>query len=300
MLATLSSAIRDFKQLEKFTSNLREVACSWLDDGLVTVSAKSVSTVSCFERISADRDSADQFHWSGHIASGKAIEIKGLNGDITAEPAAGPDVEVVANKRAHRSDPNTVRIQVVEHAGGVTICAVYLRDDGQSDACEPGDMKPGQSSAKSKVRNNDVSVDFSVRIPANVDLIGRTVNGGINAKSLSGNVESHTVNGSIDISTTGYAQAKTVNGGISARLGNASWPGELEFMTINGCINLDLPTTVSTEITAETLNGEISSDFPLTLLGSFSRKHVEGTIGIGGRKLILKTLNGSINLRRAN
>jgi DUF4097 and DUF4098 domain-containing protein YvlB len=110
---------------------------------------------------------------------------------------------------------------------------------------------------------------------------------------------SHTVNGSIRISTTGYAEAKTVNGEILARLGDGTWPNAIEFKTVNGTITLDLPANLSTQVTADTFNGDISSEFPLSVLRTSGRKHLSGTIGSGGRELLLKTLNGSINLRRA-
>jgi DUF4097 and DUF4098 domain-containing protein YvlB len=208
---------------------------------------------------------------------------------------------VIATKRAHRSNPATVNIQVVPHTSGVTICAVYPSDSSdQPNTCEPGKgNRRGNSSATVNVRNNDVNVRFAVRVPAGVDFIGRTVNGEISATSLNGNVDSHTVNGGINISTTGYAQAKTVNGDITAKLGNANWPDALEFKTVNGGINLDLPATLNTKVDADTFNGEIDSDFPLSVLGRMSRKHVSGTIGAGGRDLVIKTLNGSIRLRRA-
>ena len=91
-----------------------------------------------------------------------------------------------------------------------------------------------------------------------------------------------------------------MNGEISAKIGDANWPDSLEFKTVNGEIVLDLPATINTEIKADTFNGEISTDFPLSLLGQMSRKHLSGRIGSGGRELVLKTLNGSITLRRAS
>ena len=86
---------------------------------------------------------------------------------------------------------------------------------------------------------------------------------------------------------------------------NASLPAaaneaaaEAEFKTVNGSINLGLPADVSTELQAETLNGEISSDFSLTVQGRIDRRHLSGSLGTGGRQLLLKTVNGSIHLRR--
>jgi DUF4097 and DUF4098 domain-containing protein YvlB len=113
-------------------------------------------------------------------------------------------------------------------------------------------------------------------------------------------VESKTVNGSVKISTSGYAEAKTVNGEISARLGNVNWTGALNFKTVNGEIIVELPADVGASVQASTFNGTINSDFPLTLLGKNSKRKLSGTIGGGGRELLLKTLNGSINLRRAS
>ena len=63
-------------------------------------------------------------------------------------------------------------------------------------------------------RNNDVKVDFTVIVPAGVAFVGRTVNGGVKAIDLTGDVEARTVNGNITLATGGYARAKTVNGSI--------------------------------------------------------------------------------------
>src|SRR5947207_8403780 len=98
---------------------------------------------------------AQDFQWHGAIAQGKAIEIKGVNGDVRAEPSGSNEVEVLAVKRANRDSPDSVRIEVVPHAGGVTICAVYPSRDGQ----RPNECVPG-SGGRMNVQNNDVSVRF--------------------------------------------------------------------------------------------------------------------------------------------
>ncbi len=293
ILAALSSVAKDFDRLVRWTSGIHGVTTSWLRlDSTVQASGMSSSESSCTETL-GQTTASEQFRWTGQVAPGQSIEIKGLNGGISAQPANGGEIEVVAIKKGHRSDPAAVTIKVVPHANGVTICAVYPSDDAdQPNTCEPGD------GGHSHVRNNDVDVTFTVRVPAGVGFVGRTVNGEISAMSLTGNVDSRTVNGSINISTAGYAQAKTVNGEITAKMGNANWSDSLEFKTINGGIDLDLPADLSTKIEADTFNGDIESDFPLTLLGRVSRKHLSGTIGAGGRELLLKTLNGSIRLKR--
>jgi hypothetical protein len=236
----------------------------------------------------------DDFHWQGRIAQGRAIEIKGVSGEVRAEPASGNEVEVVAHKSARRSDPAGVRLQVVEHPGGVTICAVYPN----SESSRPNDCKPG-AGGHTSVHNNDVNVDFTVRVPQGVRFIGRNVNGGVEARSIASDVEAYTVNGGININAAGKAQANTVNGSINASLGDANWTNTIEFKTVNGSITLDLPAQTNTELEAETVNGDISTDFPMTVQGRFGRRHVSGTIGSGGRQLQLATVNGDIRVRRA-
>ena len=50
---------------------------------------------------------------------------------------------------------------------------------------------------------------------------------------------------------------------------------------------------------ASTVNGHITTDFPLMIRGKFSGRQISGAIGQGGPELSLKTVNGSIELRRA-
>ena len=242
------------------------------------------------------QDQGNEFRWAGRLAAGRVIEVKGVNGRVNAEgTAAGGEVEVVATKRARRSDPASVRVEVVEHADGVTICAVYpSRDSDKPNRCAPGD------GGSMNTRDNDVQVDFTVRVPAGVRFHGKTVNGGVEANDIEADVEAYTVNGGIRVSTTGLAKAATVNGSIRVTMGHANWQGELEFATVNGSIDLIFPATLSTEVEAETLNGHIETDFPITAQGRLSRRRLEGVIGGGGRELRLKTVNGNVEIRRAS
>ena len=235
----------------------------------------------------------NEFHWQGAITPGGAIEINGIFGSIRAEATSGSEVEVVAIKHAKRSNPDEVQIRMLKHDGGVTICAVYPRGDpGEPNVCEPG-------GGKSHTHNNDVRVDFTVRVPSGVRLIARTVDGNVEAALLDGNVEAYSVLGNIRISTAGYARAQTITGSITASLGNANWPGQIVFETITGEITLTLPARSNTELHAESITGVISTEFPLTVQASVGPRGMNGTIGNGGRRLLLKTINGDIKLLRA-
>ena len=307
-LAAFSSAMNELNQLQDLTLQAGKLMASWSDVVMPTAQASTpVVAPSCpvvpnvpqsmmLLGLPQTVSKSDEFRWNGVIPQGSSIEIKGINGEIVAEPTAGPEVQVIAVKRSRNSDVGSVQIKVVPHAGGVTICALYPNEFGEYQDCGPSSSE--RNSGSGNVKNNDVQVSFAVKVPDRVGFIGKTVNGGISATSLTGNVVTRTINGEIKVSTTGYAEATTINGEIAASLGNGIWPNTLTFRTINGQINIDLPASVSTEVDAETLNGSINSDFPLEVQSGKGKKHVKGTIGSGGRDLVLKTLNGSINLRR--
>jgi DUF4097 and DUF4098 domain-containing protein YvlB len=69
---------------------------------------------------------------------------------------------------------------------------------------------------------------------------------------------------------------------------------------VNGGITIYLPSDFSAEVEAQTVNGDIETDFPLTVSGRFGMRRIRGTIGAGGRRIELETVNGSIRLRRQN
>jgi DUF4097 and DUF4098 domain-containing protein YvlB len=240
----------------------------------------------------ASAPQAADWEWSGGVDRGDAIEIKGINGEIKASGSSDSQVRVTAVKKGRKSDPADVRIEVVEHAGGVTICAVYPDGGKRPNTCAPGNE--GHLSS----RDNDVSVSFTVQVPEGVRFVGSTVNGEIEATDLRADAEATTVNGDVAISTSGLARATTVNGSIRATLGRADWSGKLRFNTVNGSVRVDLPASVSTDVSASTVNGSMETDFPLTVSGRFSMKNMRGTIGGGGRDLEIETVNGSISLKR--
>ena len=260
--------------------------------GMAVMVALVLTAVPSFRLTAQDVD----FSWKGRVAAGKVIEIRGVNGDVDATLTSGNEVQVTAVKRSKRSDPEEVKIEVVEHNDGVTICAVYPtpRNARHENTCEPGD------GYRSNTEDNDVSVDFTVRVPARVLLDARTVNGDVSAERLEGDVYATTVNGGVTISTTGVAEATTVNGSIRATMGHADFK-HAEFTTVNGGITLELPANLAAEVRAETVNGDIDTDFPLSVSGRFSSRRLVGTIGSGttsGRTLYLKTVNGSLKLRK--
>lgn len=237
----------------------------------------------------------ESWSWNKTVAAGRILEIKGINGDISATPASGSEAQVIAKKTARKSDVDDVTFKVVEHAGGVTICAMYPAPRGKPEnECEAG------GKGRMNNRNNDVTVDFEIRVPRGVQFTGRTVNGTVRATGLTADAEVYTVNGGVRVETTGVARASTVNGSVDVVMGRTNWTGDLDFSTVNGSIEVTMPGEVDAVVSASMVNGSFSSDWPLTVKGKWGPKRVSGTIGSGGRELGLSTVNGDIELRRSN
>ncbi len=236
---------------------------------------------------------SQEFRWSGAMQPGTTLEVRGVNGEVKAEGVSGGQAEVVAVKKGKDDDPTDVQVEVVEHSGGITICAVYPNKPGK----DPNECAPGGGGRISS-HDNDVSVKFTVLVPRGVNLKASTVNGAVEAQSIDGDVNAQTVNGSVKVSAAGTAEAQTVNGSVTAAMGRAEGP--LSFQTVNGSITVELPEGVGADVKVQTVNGRINTDFPMTVKGRFGSRSASGTIGGGGPDLSLQTVNGSINLKRAS
>lgn len=236
----------------------------------------------------ASAPKTETWNWSGSLGEGRTLAIHGVNGEIHATPSAGDRVEVVAEKSGRKSDPASVKIEVTQDSDGITICAVY---PGQGSPC-------GRGKGTSWLKNNDVQVDFTVKVPAGVTFDAHTVNGGVTVRSLAGPVRAHTVNGTCDIETSGAGEASTVNGNVHATLGQVGPKDRLDFSSVNGSITLNVPAALDADLEGSTVNGSISTDFPVMVSGKWGPKNMHATIGRGGAKLSASTVNGSIRVRK--
>lgn len=247
-----------------------------------------------FEDFDLDhRDWTESFRWAGLVERGHTVWIRNMNGPVSIEAAEGDSVVITGDKSWRRSDPHSVQIAAFPDNGAVTVCAIWVRAEEQA-TCEPG----GHYSMKG-VRHNDVAVRFTVQVPKGVKVDASTVNGRIDADGAQGDLKLLTVNGGIDASTTqGGINATTVNGGIDASIGDLGPEGEVALRTVNGSITVALPQGLNADLDAQTVSGRVNTDFPVQVAGKISARHVEARIGSGGRRVELKTVNGSIELQQ--
>lgn len=242
----------------------------------------------------------EDFRWSGRLARGQQIEVRGIVGDIRAVAASGDQVEVVGRRSGPDSD--RVRIEVVQSDEGYVVCAVWPSRGGNRRGDDPCDHTGGDS----EIDGDDARVDFTVRVPAGVKFASRNVSGDVNATGLRSPVDVATVSGDVTVSTTGTARAATVSGDVEATFGETDGQ-DMDFASVSGDVTLRLAGNVSAEVSARTLSGDIRSDFPLDRgdeddddgglhiqIGS----EATGSIGRGGPELNVNTVSGNIRLER--
>jgi hypothetical protein len=233
-------------------------------------------------------DGLQDLDWSADMQAGETLEIRGVNGSILATASPDGTARVSADKNGNNSPESSVTFEVVSHAGGVTICAMYPDVSGEPDnECVPGG---GQMT----VRDNDVVVTFAVQVPEGVRLSEWTVNGNVRATAVQSEVIGFTVNGDAQISTTDLAEAVTVNGNVEVTIGDESPDRALAFTTVNGNVTLRVPAGIDASVNAATVNGTMNSDF---LLANPAPGQWTGTLGDGGSNLALSTVNGNLELR---
>jgi hypothetical protein len=257
------------------------------------------SSAAAQERQSSERD----FRWDGNISSGRWVYARNLNGSVRVERSSGSRLEVTAVKRYRRGDPADVTVEVTRVGNGqgdILICALW-RD--VTEQCDEQGYRTQNNRRRDRDRWNrdnddDVSLEITVRVPDGVKIDVSSVNGGLDITGATAEVEAHTVNGGIEArSTGGPVNASTVNGEIDVRMG-AIGSGNLDFSTTNGSITVTVPDGLNADITMRTVNGSVGSDFPMTVNGRISPRRIAATIGRGGMKIDLSTVNGSIDLRR--
>lgn len=236
----------------------------------------------------------EAWNWQGAVSANRTLAIHGINGEIVAEAATGDQIEIVADKHARKHNPAEVQIKVVQDSEGITVCAIY--PNGNSP-CGP------RHDGSTNIRNNDVQVDFHIKVPVGVRLEANTVNGAIRTRSLGGPVSAHTVNGECDIETTHSSEASTVNGSVRAVVGCVDARAKLDFSTVNGSITLQLSKFLSDQVGAQidgsTVNGSIHTNFPSSVSGKWGPRSMHGTIGSGMARVSASTVNGSIHVTRS-
>ena len=213
----------------------------------------------------------DRFDWNGNVPAGAWIIVRNVSGPINVTAASGRNATIAGVKRVRRGDADFVHFHSKPLAnGGILVCALW----GEDSSCD-------EDGARSRNHNdgnhNDVSVDFTVAVPAGVNVRIGSVNGDVDVQGATAEVEASTVNGEVRArSSGGPVRASTVNGDVRASMGSVG-SGDLSYSTVNGSIELELPSAFNADVELSTVNGSFRTDFPMTLTGKsvqIGRAHV--------------------------
>jgi Putative adhesin len=245
--------------------------------------------------VRAQSDDGMTFRWSGPVPREHFIRLHNMNGNIRIERASGDRVEVVAERRVERGDPKTVRFDVRMRADGdVVVCALWGTEQECTDAGVRGSYR-----SSSWGRGDNISVTMRVLVPDGVKTLARSTNGSVDVQGLTSEVDAATTNGDVNVRTAGgLVNATTTNGSVTASLGRADGNAPMRFTTTNGSVTVLAPPTLSAELEMSTTNGALTTEFPLTMSGTVSRNSVRGTLGQGGRSIVVRSTNGNVALKR--
>lgn len=264
-----------------------------MKSSLIAAALLLVATTLSAQERQTDRNG---FRWTGAVPQGAWVRVQNISGDVRVERATGSEVEVVGTKSWRRGNPADVRIEVKRYGpndANVLVCAIW-HENATCD--ENGYQSRGRNRGG---RDNDVSVAFTVRLPAGVKINAGSVNGEVRVEGATSEVRAGTVNGGVEAwSSGGPVTASTVNGEVRVRMGRLTGTEDLKYATVNGNVIVEFAEDIDADIELTTVNGRLQSDFPLALQGRIDPRHLRATIGKGGRKIRLTTVNGNVELRK--
>jgi hypothetical protein len=254
---------------------------------LLALAIASIAAAGC-DIVTADLRSEETTQWQKTYtldANGR-VEIGNVNGKITVEPSLGRTVEVVALKKARAATPEAAKAALDR----ATI----------AEEITPGLVKVTTRIARAEgivFGNNQLTVDYRVRVPAGAEVKFTTVNGGVEISGLEGRITAETTNGGVVArAVKGQLDASTTNGGLEIEL--AAVPqGGVKLECVNGGIKVAIPRDAKATISASVANGGISAgDLQLDITGEHTRRRLEGRLNGGGPRIQVEGTNGGISL----
>jgi DUF4097 and DUF4098 domain-containing protein YvlB len=132
-----------------------------------------------------------------------------------------------------------------------------------------------------------------------VKVAAHSVNGEVRVEGVAAEVDAESVNGSVLVSTMGGpVNARTVNGGVRASMGKFDLNSDLNFSSVNGSVIAEFANEINAEVDLSTVNGRFLTDFPVTISGRIDPRRLRATLGKGGARIRLSTVNGNVELRK--
>lgn len=217
------------------------------------------------------------------LAPGARVELAGLNGSVKIETSDTKTAEVYIERTASchealdrrkvtiEADANSLRIRGEKGDGG----GFFSRLFGPSP-----------------------SERVTLKLPRQISLFAKGVNGSFVTSDINGAVEVAGVNGRVQVaSALGRAIFKGINGNVVVGLQKLDQDG-VTLSGINGNIELQCGTDLNADLDARGMNGRVVSDLPNVAIDKSKRGTYWARIGTGGTGITAKGINGNIRLTR--
>jgi hypothetical protein len=247
-------------------------------------------------------------------ASNATLYIYNISGFIKVEGYSGNKVILEMDKTITADDEKSLEEGKKEFA---------LAFGQQSDSIiayisSPFDSRPRRKWNHNNDRDDidyEFNVEFTVKVPLNMNLHIATVNeGAIVVSNVGGVLHINNVNDEIKISNAkGTTRAHTVNGDVTVSYVKNP-PEESSYYTINGDITVNYQPDLSADLQFKSMNGEFFTDFPSAQILPATVKKVQekkgdGIVyklnsstavrfGKGGRTFRFETLNGNVYIKK--
>lgn len=217
------------------------------------------------------------------LAPGARVELGGINGPVKIETADTKTAEVFIERTGSCQEALDRRKVYVEgSADKLSIRAETV-----------------EHSFFAKLFGAKASERVTLKLPRQISLAAKGVNGSFVVGEIEGPVELGGINGKVSIAkAAGTATFKGINGNIFAGLKSLEQEG-VTLNGINGNIELQLPADVNADFDARGMNGRVIADLPNVAIDKTKRGSYWARIGNGGAGISAKGINGNIRLTTA-
>lgn len=258
------------------------------------------------------------------VSPANALIVSNINGGIKVVGYDGDKIQLEATKTIHakteaRLEQGKVDIQIgiIDRADTLIVyvrdgCNEFRRNAGRRNHTGGQDNAWGYHSMTNNCHlTYDYKMDFTIKVPAGLNLHVSTVNNGeVTVEKVSGIVRAANINGGIRLANLkSQAHAHTINGDVNVEYSEN--PGkDCSFYTLNGDIHALFQTGLSANMSFESFNGSLYTNLPAlqTLPVKIeSASHGQGVkykihgnryqIGRGGPLLDFETFNGNVYLK---
>lgn len=252
--------------------------------GVVRSSVKSVSELRGFVSHKNTADVRQEIRQTYELSPGARVEISGLNGAVKIETSDTKTAEIYIERTASSQEALDRRKVTIEADAN----SLRIRGDKSDDAGFLSGLFGGSASERT-----------TLKLPRQIALAAKGVNGAFVTSDIDGAVEVAGVNGRVQIaSTVGTATFKGINGNLVVGLKRIDQDG-VTLSGINGNIELQLGADVNADFDAHGMNGRVISDLPGVSIDKQKRGNYWARIGNGGAGISAKGINGNIRFTRA-